>query len=311
MTILLAAVLLLLTSLIPAPAAAQWTHMPAGSTILLDCPMTSITGCPRLVDQYGNLNTQQVSDAADPASPPYGIRLFLPYTGPCGGNVAEYYACANGGGVAYWVAQQPLKELYIGFYFKANIQNGCNLPRTSKDFFAMTYNAQFGAPVMNGYFGTSGCGATKTTFFGHNTGGLNNSHACALDSGLRCNPNRSAGTYQADQMTLYQVCLRAGSGLTARDAIVAWSLDSVWAGVYTNLNYGVNNVNEWQWNKTLDGYGNGQGFTGTLDYRIYHLRIAAPPNGGCAAMLASTGGGSSPPPPPPLPPNRPTNLRVQ
>ena len=310
--------LLLLLLVIPSLAHAQsvWTHQPAGSTVLVDCPMSSIVGCAGLVDQYGNLNSQTVTNLADPVSPPSGIRMFLPYTGPCGDEttIGTYLPCANGGGTAYWFHTTQMREIYVGIIARSNVQEGCNIIGSSKDWFVMSYNAALGAPIMNGVFMSRGCGQTKTHVFAHNTGivqgtnvQLDNSHACADPYGATCYPNVGPGTYQADQIVKFQYCLKAGSGLTNRDAIVAWSVNDVWAGVYQNLNYGVNNLNELQWNKTLDGYGNGQGFTGELQQEIYHIRIAMPPNGGCAGMIVGQGGGTTPPPPPPSPTPPPTS----
>jgi hypothetical protein len=306
--------ILLMLLCVPGVTHAQsvWTHQPAGSTVLLDCPMSSISGCARLVDQYGNLNSQTVINLADPVSPPNGIRMFLPYTGPCGDEttIGTYLPCANGGGTAYWFHTTQMREIYVGIIARSNVQEGCNIIGSSKDWFVMSYNAALGAPIMNGVFMSRGCGQTKTHVFAHNTGivqgtnvQLDNSHACADPYGATCYPNVGPGTYQADQIVKFQYCLKAGSGLTNRDAIVAWSINDVWAGVYQNLNYGVNNLNELQWNKTLDGYGNGQGFTGELQQEIYHIRIAMPPNGGCAGMIAGQGGGTTPPSPTPPPPS--------
>jgi len=297
--------LAMLALLVPAIADAQWTHEPAGSTVLLDCPLTTISGCARVVDQYGNLNSQSVTNAADPVSPPGGIYVSLPYSGPCGNSstIGTYLACANGGGTMSWFHTTQLRELYVGIIAKTNEQEGCNIVGTSKDWFIMSYNNTGGAPIANGFFGSSNCGSTKTHIFGPNTGGVDNSHACA-GGGLRCDPNRSAGTYQANTMVKHQYCLRAATSSTSRDGVVAWSLNDVWAGVYTNLNYAGGNLNEVQWNKTLDGYGNGQGFTGELRQEMYHPRVSAVPSGGCASIAGGT------PPADTTPPGRATGLTI-
>lgn len=279
-----------------------FTREPSGSTTLIDCNLSSAAACNvliggiangRLLDIYSNLMNNPITDNSEPASPPFGVQAVLPYTGPCSPGVGTFAPCAVGGGQLTYIDTKADRELFMGATFKINTGYGCSSVGFSKVYFMRTVDNLAGFNQLNGIFGIRGCGTTKTWLFGHNTGGLDNSHTCG-EGGATCFPNVGSGAIVEGRWAKIEACIRSSSCSTCRDGVLRWWIDGVPAGFYTDLNYGNGNVNQFDWNQTWDGFGNGQGFTQTVMQMTGHIYLSTPPNGGCASVV----GGTTPPPPP-------------
>jgi hypothetical protein len=197
----------------------------------------------------------------------------------------------------------------------------------NKLFIQAAQDFTYGHQGMNGVFYINKRGADYPNqnfqlFFSHNSGNLDNSHACSFDLGLGCMPNVSDPNLVPNVWYTVEAYIVASSCPTCRNATVKWWVDGGLIGNYTNLNYGDSIVNQWQINHTWDNAegkrcgpptdpSNPRGRDCTYGDQIHYfdeLLIAA-----VGGVPAGGGGGGSvtPPPPAPLPPNKPTNLRVQ
>lgn len=289
-------------------AVAQMAIEPAGSTRVMDCDMTSTT-CSGQVFRgtyYDSYNMPRGSATPNPnagGSPPVYADAFLPYTGACNVGASTFASCAVGGGQLGWYDNQNHRALYIGAWIRFDVV-GANIPGLTKFFFARNQNGPF--VLTNGYFGFAGrSSTTRTVYFDINTGGHDNTHACG---GPTCYPNVGNGNIQIGQWFWFEAIVESSTSTTARNGCARWAINGVEVGRYTNLNYGSGSTTQWDWTPTWDGYGNGQGFSGDVHEKVDRVVISVPPDGSCAT---GSGGGAPPPPPPPLPPNKPTNLRVQ
>lgn len=304
--------LLWLLIIFTSSASAQWTNEPAGSQVRVDCNMNdhlctgSVSG-GTFYDLYNNLPL--ISDPSEPISPGSVRVAALPYSGPCIGQGP--LPCAVGGGQLGWYNNAPTTDLYIGASFKINDSYSCSGAGSSKFFFMRAFENTFGFPGSNGVFLVQGCDEQKQIQWMTN-GGVNNSHICGGDSnGLLCYPNMSAGKITRGQWIKFEACVRGSTTPTSRDGVVRWWINGVEAGHYDNYNSNSPVINEWAWNQTWDGYGNGQAFTSDASQSVGHIRISVPANGGC--RTAGNGGGGSTPQPTPTPVapslNKPANLR--
>lgn len=286
---------LMLTLLSVVPAKAQWTNKPAGFQTVLDCPMNTLAGCG-IQDQYGG--SIPTTDSGQTVSPNGAVKSTM----PAGASV--------GGG--QWNYSYPLtREIFVAIEWHTNPEfQG----RTAADkmFFVR-------GPSSNGFFGMLGGltkGGTPYFFFGHNSGNVDNSHACAFDLGLVCNPNVGSGAVPYGVVHKLEVYMKSSSTNTSRDGVLRYYVNGVPAGSYSNLNLASAGFNEWNWTETWDNCGGnpvcdlrGNANTREWSHFVGHLHIAT--CSGCPVPSGGTGGGTAPPPPPPLPPNKPTNLRVQ
>lgn len=131
------------------------------------------------------------------------------------------------------------------------------LRTNNKLYFQSANNFTYGKDRTNGFFGV---GKTSSEYpwpqfnigFGHNTGGLDNSHVCMYDSGLWCPANVSATTLYPDVWYTVETYTISSTCSTCRNATVKWWINGQLNGNYTNLNYGSGIVNEWQMNHTWD-----------------------------------------------------------
>lgn len=276
----------LLFLLTPSVSSAQWTNEPAGSTRLLNCPMSAadcVGGIVRgtWLDVYHNLTYFNPGDA--PLSPPTVARASL------------IYPNTTGGGDLGWWDNQADRGLYLGAYFKFTA-GGVSAVGSTKMFFLRTLNNLAGGTQTNGIFGIAGSDpVTRQILFGHNTGGLNNSHICGGDAfGAICYPNVGSGTFTIGQWTKFEAIVCASTSTTAQNGTVRWWVNGVEAGRYTTLNYGANVVNEFWWSQTWDGDAglNGKGFTGDVHQDVDHLVVSAVPASSCNT---SSPGDTTPP----------------
>ncbi len=291
---------------------AQATKEPPGSQRVVDCDMTSLT-CAGQVFRgtwYDAYNMPRASATPNPnagGSPPIYADAFLQYSGPCvhPQGVGNPLPCAVGGGQLGWYDSSNHRALYIGAWVRFDVI-GSSIPGITKLFFSRNQNGPF--TLTNGFFGFWGRDAnTRTLQFDINTANHDNSHACG---GPTCVPNVGSGNVQIGQWFWLDTIVESSTSTTSRDGCVRWWINGQEVGRYININYGSGSTTQFDWTPTWDGYGNGQGFDGDVHEKVDRVVISVPPNGACATF-AGGGGGTSPPPPPPLPPNKPTNLRVQ
>lgn len=151
--------------------------------------------------------------------------------------------------------QQPLNNMYSCFRWKMNSQF-VGLQTGNKLVFQAAQDWTYGKQGMNGLLVVPPIGYGTQNFqmlFTHNSGNLDNSHACAADLGLACYANISSTTLRPDTWYEVEFYTIASSCTTCRNATVKWWINNVPQGSYTNLNYGDGIVNQWQINHTWDG----------------------------------------------------------
>ena len=269
-------------SMWPTVIYAQWANEPAGFQVTLDCPFNSKptpsrdpAGCG--IENFYNAGSI-ASDSSAPVSPTSTFKSSLAAGDKTGGSQLNY------------VTSQVYREMYVGMMWRTNPQfQG----RTALDkLFFMR------GPASNGVFGMYG-GATKggtpNIAFVHNSGNVNNSHACALDLGLACYSNVGSGFVVAGSYHKLEAYIKSSTSNTSRDGIVRWWVNGAPAGNYTNLNVASAGLNEWVWSETWDACGGNPvcdlGVVNTQEWAhfIDHLRISVPGAGG---------GGDNPPGPP-------------
>lgn len=283
MNMVLRLVLILVALLIPALTSAQtWPNEPSGSTQVMNCNFTSTPGSCGILDAYSSSFLD--SDATAPVSPSGVLRSTIQAGQNSGGMQLNYVV--GPGGATY-------NEMFVGLMWKTNAGFE-GRPQGNKTFFMR-------GPGSNGVFLfdtdalSSGSGPMV---FNHNTGTLDNSHACALDLGLFCNPNSGGPNLTVGTWTKLEAYVKKSTTCTSRDGIVRWWINGAPTGNYTNLNYACSGLNEWSWSETWDGTPN---FTVTTPWSHYldHLYISIP---NCPSGCTVTGGGTTPPPSPPPPP---------
>lgn len=243
-----------LTTVSQSYGAGVWTNEPAGASVVLDCPFNSVNGCG-ILDAYST--SQIVLDGTAPASASSVVKSTL-------------YAGSSGGGMQLnYVTPQVQREMYVGLMWRTNPQfQGRSV---GNKMFFVRGPANNGVFLFNNGVLVNGSGPM---IFGHNNGGLDNSHACALDLGLACYPNVGPGILTVGTWTKLEAYLKSSTTATSRDGIVRWWVNGVPAGSYTNLNINQNGINEWVWAETWDG---------TVDpnhvewnHYIDHLHISIP-----------------------------------
>lgn len=156
--------------------------------------------------------------------------------------------------------QQPLNNTYVCFRWKMN-STFVGIRTANKVVFLAAQDFRFGREAVNGFFGvkpldTSGYPGTAQPmfwFFGHNSGGWDNSHACSLDYGLQCNPNVTTTSLSPDTWYTIEIYIISSTCKTCLNGTVKWWVNGTLNGNYTNLNYGDTIVNQFQINHTWDG----------------------------------------------------------
>lgn len=209
-------------------------------------------------------------------------------------------------------SQQPLTNMYVCFRWKMNSQF-VGIRTANKLVFVAAQDFTYGRAGNNAFFGvkpvdTSNYPSSAMPMFmywGHNSGNLDNSHTCALDLGLQCNPNVTRTSLYPDTWYEVELYALASSTLTARNGTVRWWIDGTLNGNYTNVNYGDSIINQFQINHTWDASAAIQCYNATTNPlgrdctnpQIHYFD---------ELLIASAGGvvpssPSAPPPPPPLP----------
>lgn len=254
--------LLIMFIMLASPAWAQWVNEPTSSTQILDCSFSSVSGCG-ILDAYGTSSI--VTDATAPISASNVVKSTLSAGQTSGGMQLNY------------LMPSVYREMYVGLMWRTNPEfQGRTVG--NKTFFMRGTGSNgvflFGdSALVNG---------SASMIFGHNTGGLDNSHVCARDFGLLCFPNVGSGTLSVGVWTKLEAYIKCSTSNTSRDGIVRWWINGALAGNYTTLNYCAGGLNEWAWAETWDGFVNPPPTT-TWNHFLDHLHISIP------------GGGATPP----------------
>ena len=162
--------ILLAVLLWPLSASAQWTNEPSGANVVVDCNFSSTPGACGILDVYRS--GIPVSDSTAPVSPDGAVKALLPaYAG-------------QGGMQLIYSTPQPVREMYVGLTWRTNPQ--FSRPYSPKQ--AILHPREHSRKRVLRYVEHPGSPTMKFEW-GHNTSGLDNSHTCALDSGLWCYAN--------------------------------------------------------------------------------------------------------------------------
>lgn len=246
-------------------AYAQWVNEPSGFQTTLDCPFNfkptpsrDPAGCG--IENFYNAGSI-TQDSSAPVSPPNLFKSAI-----SAGN-------SGGGSQLNYVTAQVYREMYVGLMWRTNPQfQGRQVG--NKTFFVR-------GPVNNNVFlfGNSNLSnGSAPMIFSHNSGNLDNSHACALDLGLACYPNVGPGVLTVGVWTKLEAYIKASTSNTSRDGIVRWWVNGAPAGNYTNLNVSSLGLNEWVWSETWDGTVNPVPSVEWAHF-IDHLHISVPGSG--------------------------------
>lgn len=254
-----------------AHAQSVWSNEPAGSTTIVDCNMSSQCGLS------GGGWYSRAENLPGMISPSGTQNSTMFANNPSGGS--QVYTSLGG----------LYNEVYVGWVLRTSNPFEAFACCASKMFFVR-------GPNTNGFFGADVGGSSSTIYFGHNTGGLDNSHICPGGLGLGpCGQNVSRNPIIHGQYTKLEIYIKASTTATSRDGIVRWWIGGILVGDYTTFNY-PGPFNEFIWTETISGN------VGILPHdktwTFDHLKISIPncPSGGCTT---SGGGGGSPTTQPP------------
>lgn len=283
-------------SLLPSPALAQWINEPAGSQVVADCDFNDGSrNCGgKLQTYYPGGGVVNMPDA--------------PYS-PSG---VYYNALRNGsstgdGSQLTFTGSRNMKDMYVGFYWKMSsdfegYSNGTNKLFFMRDFGNPTPGCNTnGIFLIGGQDGIDGRNWPWSIFWGTNTGGYSpgepnsnegNPSCSNWTGGYLCYPNASSPQLWPNTWYLIEAYVKPSSCPNCKDGIIRWWVDGVLAGDVTNYNYGCGTVNEFVFDHTWDGQlaaqcrqdtGNYYSRDCTRDWYHYldHLHITAPdcPNG--------------------------------
>ncbi len=237
-------------------AAGVWTNEPAGSSVVKDCSFSGSPSACGILDVYSS--SIQDSDSTASISPPGVMRSTI------------YPGNTSGGSQLNWVTPQVNDQMYVGLMWRNNPQFGCRTTANKMWFMK--------GPAVNGFFGL-GCkpgDSSGTIYFGHNTATLDNSHTCAADLGLICNPNVGSVSIKHGTWTKLEAYIKKSTTATSRDGVLRWWVNGVLVGNYNNLNYAGNGLNEWVWTETWDGTVSNPIPSVEWSHYIDHLHISIP-----------------------------------
>lgn len=218
-------------------------NKPAGATTLATIHFNTTDGEGQLWEIYpGAASIKQPSGAEGSVS-----ASILPVGSGTGGQQTIWPKPGN---------QQPLNNIYSCFRWKMNA-DFVGIREGNKLFFQAAQDFTFGHAGMNGVFYINKNSSDYpfqqfSLFFSHNSGQLDNSHACSADLGLGCLNNVHSTVIVPDVWYTVEAYIIASTCQTCRNATVKWWINGELNGNYTNLNYGDGIVNQWQINHTWD-----------------------------------------------------------
>lgn len=266
-------------------ASTEWPNEPAGAQAMLDCPFNDVncggqlwTPTPGILRQPGGA----------PFSAPNALTSHLPAGATQGGQHTTWPTSATA---------RAMGEIYVGFWWKMNANFQGLKNSTNKLFFIRNWEFSFGKDGVNGVFLLLGQPDQFPWSLGwfHNTGGLDNTHACATN----CFPNVGSVPIYRDTWYRVEAYIKSSSCSTCRDGIVRWWVNGTLLGNYTNMNYGSGNMNEFTIGHTWDGSAMTKCYDAVNNpygrdcsrewlHHFDHLRISAP-NGAPAPFYVSSG----------------------
>lgn len=292
----------------PAGASTLYPDEPAGWSQLLRHQFNDKTNGGTCSDYYPDASGTYaaiVSDGASWTSPTSFLREKKPAGQSVGGTQLECFFSTQ-------------RNLFWGFTFRTSNPFGGYNNGANKYGFMMT-NRQAGGGALWGvhYYGASN-GSRVIGIFLQASTGVNNCHLSNYQGD--CNgssvvflPNVDGSPVLEGAVHKGQITMRRSTTESSRDGTIRVVIDGVVRTNYTNVNFPAWDFISVQTNHTWDGQ---------CATRSTSVGPTTPPND-CRTfddwydtddwyVSGGTGGGSStPPPPPPLPPNKPTNLRVQ
>lgn len=228
-------------------AAMSCPNRPSGAVTVLDTSFNTVDGEGQLWEIYPG-----AGKVMQPAGANGSVSASILSAGQ-----------STGGQQTIWPKpgnEQPLNNIYMCMRWKMG-KDFVGLRTGNKVVFLAAQDFTFGRASMNGLLfvnpiSTANYPITAAPFrmfFGHNSGQLDNSHACSNDLGLGCNPNVNTTPLYPDVWYTVEAYIIASTCQTCRNATVKWWIDGSLQGNYTNLNYGDGIVNQWQINHTWDG----------------------------------------------------------
>ncbi len=219
-------------------------NMPSGATVVMETPFNTTDGEGQLWEVY-----------------PGAGKIMQP-TGVNGNANASVLSAGQGvgGQQTIWPKigkEQPLSNLYVCMRWKMN-KDFIGLRTNNKLIFIAAQDFPFGQAESNGVLSVPArdgypLHASYQMVFGHNSGNLNNAHACTYGIGEVCYPNAKDTPIYPDTWYIIEAYVASSTCITCRNATVKWWVNGELNGNYTNLNYGSGIVNEFQINHTWDG----------------------------------------------------------
>lgn len=267
-----------------------WPNKPVGSTTLTECTWSSL--CPGWQDPYRQLSIQSDGVANTKGSPPLANREFLAGSAAEGGDQLDYYLAT------------PTRDIYIGMVFRSNAGFSGNYNSSNKIFLVISDDT----PSVIGAYG-SGDGGLLFAYNNQNFGNLNNCHLARIigdcPGGIWFSPNVSSQYLVRGAYHKLELRLRSSTTDSSRDGWIMMWVDGAQVYNITTANTGDAPWRWISWNHTWTGLNcTNRDCTRDREWWLDHT-IVADATGGAAPPPAP------PPPPVPLPPNKPSNLRVQ
>ncbi len=296
-----------LASLTPALAHPLYPDEPAGFSQLVRHQFSDKTNGGTCNDYYPTGDAVILSDASLTTSPPFFLR-------------DQKQAFASTGGTTIECLFAPQNALFWGFKMRVSNPFGGYNNAANKIGFMMTNRAAGGGALWGMHYYGATNGSRVISVFLQATA-VNNCHipqATGDCSGVSTIflPNVN-GTPVAEGIDhRIEVTMVRSTTEISRDGIIRVVVDGIVRTNLTNVNFPAWQFISIQNNHTWDGQ---------CALRNPSVGPTTPPNDcrtfidyydfddwyASGSQVAGGGGGTSPPPPPPLPPNRPTNLRVQ
>ena len=248
------------------------SNEPAGSTVLLDCDMSSRNCNGRLYTAYAGGGVAQLADGA--------VAYY--------NQLAINQSNANGAQPAYYPtgSAAAMPEMYVSFRWKMNadFQGGTSIDG-NKLFYMRAFENPAGGAVVNGHFAMTGSqyGPWQLAFRPN----VDQGTRCARLNRSLCAPNANVVSIERDKWYNVEAYIKASTCATCSDAVVRWWVNGKLVGNYTNLDYGANVINEFVFDQTWDGSAEYQCTSRDCSkewfHYLDHLHISAPrcAAGGC------------------------------
>ncbi len=222
------------------------------------------------------------------------------------------YANASHGGTVIECLFSARRSMFWGFSWRTSNPFGGYNNGANKLGFMMSNRPTGGGALWGLHFYGSSNGSRVVSVFLQASAGVNNCHLSDYQGD--CNgssvvflPNVNGSAVLEGVKHRVEVTMIRSTTESSRDGTIRVVVDGIVRTNYTNANFPAWDFISVQNNHTWDGQCATRTPSDCRPYDDYHDFDDWYVSSG----TGGAGGGSSPPPPPPLPPNRPTNLRVQ